>query len=369
MVWRSTKNSVLADQISILALVETIAAMGTAFGIYQYSGTLKYIAISGILAPFLLLRTPAMTAQSINWLLRIQDSLLNFASKRSFIVSVFIVLIPTLTMLAVGHLFVKFAITVLNLVLHPLELLRALPGNWRRVVLCTDLFAMPELFPGIEETGDSSIEIFKVSWWIKGLEEDYAIVRYAIGGPSVAVLYAFAGLYRWSLKSTALIWSPLLWAFRPLKAADHLVPFARGILYLTPYRVARWYSGIVIGLFVGKMAIFVLWYQVSAWFESWPAWPLLNHYLASDQLPLWQVASFASAVISFWVFVRAETVVHQADNKIFTEEGKERRFFQITFWIRNLLSAYTSICVLYITVRLAEVVRLPPLHPLVFPWS
>jgi hypothetical protein len=62
-------------------------------------------------------------------------------------------------------------------------------------------------------------------------------------------------VYRWSIKMTALIWSPLVWAFRPLAQNENIMVFARKVVDLSIYKVGRIYSGIVVVASIFKVII------------------------------------------------------------------------------------------------------------------
>src|SRR6266550_7337286 len=66
MVLFSTRESIHGDQISLLALAETLIAIGISLFLYFHFRFVNHILISAAIAPFLLLRTPRISDQSIN---------------------------------------------------------------------------------------------------------------------------------------------------------------------------------------------------------------------------------------------------------------------------------------------------------------
>jgi hypothetical protein len=71
-------------------------------------------------------------------------------------------------------------------------------------------------------------------------------------------------IYRWSLKSTALIWSPLLWVVisaRGTGIAKIDLSYVRDWQF---YAIMRYYSLFVITLFAAKMWLFFNWNSVAA---------------------------------------------------------------------------------------------------------
>ena len=65
MRWISNRESVEAEEISALALLETGAAMMLSISIAVYSHSIIHIAVSAAIAPFLLLRTDTTAAISM----------------------------------------------------------------------------------------------------------------------------------------------------------------------------------------------------------------------------------------------------------------------------------------------------------------
>ena len=57
MRWVSNKESVRKGEPSVLAIAETLVAMGLALWIAVHFGTVKHVVIGACIAPFLLLRT------------------------------------------------------------------------------------------------------------------------------------------------------------------------------------------------------------------------------------------------------------------------------------------------------------------------
>lgn len=82
--WWSTPESVEALTVSVLAIVETLAAVAIYAWIAVEFGTL-HLTISCCIAPFLLLRTPESTKRGLGWGLKLfraydSDRFLEFRS-------------------------------------------------------------------------------------------------------------------------------------------------------------------------------------------------------------------------------------------------------------------------------------------------
>jgi hypothetical protein len=202
--------------------------------------------------------------------------------------------------------------------------------------------------------------------YIRSLKSKLAFV---VGILYVAIfLYIPAALYRWSIKSTALIWSPLLWAFRPLQEKEDPLHFAAGIATLTKYRISRVYSAIILCLFAIKIYVFIAWFSLPPSVQRLPGWRFISHYLVPDAIPAWHIAAAVNAALTWLVLFRAEKYLHDATGGRPIPTEAMQRFFVISFVIRNILSIYTLTCILYLTFELVGLVELPNLRIILFPW-
>lgn len=107
---------------------------------------------------------------------------------------------------------------------HPLAGLKAIPTNWRLFVWHTDLLDPPELLPDHERTGFRAvISSTKVDgdWYPTGL------ILFSLAVP---ILYFPALIWRWSIKSTAWFYLPLLWVGRGWQniRGEQLLIWAKG---------------------------------------------------------------------------------------------------------------------------------------------
>lgn len=389
MVWYSTRESIRNQNVSVLAIVETMTAIGVTIWIAVHFNTLTHIAISAAIAPFLLLRTPTSNNQGLVLAARMANFVLtNLFQKlqprpwRNQVERV--LMLPYMALLMVASevvvVFLSFVIKALvaltSVLTRPVETLAAIPRNWRDIVFCTDIATPPELLPGLDDYKEDDVGIgqFKVGRMVTAIFSDLgpsrsvAAVSILLGIPYLLIIYIPASLYRWSLKSTAIIWSPLVWAFRPISGADDPRQFARGIINLGIYKIARAYSAVIFLFLCFKAIIFLLWFQITSEMEALPSWKIISSYLLPTSIPAWQVAALINVLLTWWVYTRATWYVHQADGGQQFDLKSAARFFQRTFIVRNILSVYTSLCTLYITVTIATAIRLPALQPIFFPW-
>lgn len=389
MVLFSSPQSIAEGQISAAAVIETLLAIGVSLAIYFYSGSALHIVIGATLAPFLLLRTDASTRQG----LELADRLIGVAGKvfrkisgwsdrlertkpgkilANWIVRPIMLFIIVAVVIAATFL-AKFAVVIYNIFTNFMHSFGSVPHNWRRIVLCTDSKTVPELVPGIESYASYRVELkdlddFRISDLIKETFSSGGEIPDYVFMPLVVVfLYVPASLYRWSLKSTAIIWSPLLWVFRPIKGVDNVEHYASGIISVGFYKVSRAFSLLTIALFVGKIYLWVSWTKISPALTAIPNWQVLNSLILPEDVALWQIAALFNAVLTWVIYFYASQYVHDTQDKTVEHRGA-KLFFKSTFITRNILSIYTSLCLLYITFELAHDLEFPTLRFIVFPW-
>ena len=241
--WWGTRGSADRGVISVLALVETLAAATVSGYIALRYGTL-YLVVSACIAPLLLLRTPASQKLGLEWgpraiartfqriellLHMLPDTrsrgLLGRALAGTFIVVAFVVLMALgFVVIALVTPVVRFTATLVTFLRTPLQCLRAIPGNWWRNIACVDMTHVPEPLPGIDSIIDNPD--FRQEFIL--LLHPWAVIR-LVGVPEkgkealppwffrallitlvVAIVALPAWLYRWFLKA-AFLNSPLVY--------------------------------------------------------------------------------------------------------------------------------------------------------------
>jgi hypothetical protein len=454
----STPESVREEEISFLAVVETLVAMAISVFIAIKIGTLKHLAVSACIAPFLLLRTEQSTRMAMAWAIylsphyfEITDSFVRlidriiyndflsyidphyyaltdsftslieriinqgFSSKviKYLLIAIVVILAAavlavTVALFGVSLILIRMVSMLLILIQNPLTTLSAIPKNWRRATLCVDVVHPPEILPG-SEAGNIPKEleflrgygplahIYKGQDLVfyKELEEflrarfgsvahagqgwlGTAIITLAFAPIIIALWYIPAISYRWSLKSTALIWSPLFWVITP--ARSNLIIRMKYIRHGVFYKVMRAYSLIIAILLLGKLYILWSWHEIVT---EWPSWPkiaeiwtkipkthVLYAYVAPPEIPIWQLAAFLNTVLAWVTFFIADLLLlRYGENQPLHEEIPHNVFRGLEI-IRNALSLYMIVCTLYITVSLSMEGKwnLPPLGTKLFPW-
>jgi len=222
---------------------------------------------------------------------------------------------------------------------------------------------MPEIIPGLEarsSTPDFNFEMIKLSHLLALAKTNWLLMTLMIV-PLVFVGIA-ALLYRWSLKSTAIIWSPFLWMAGQISEVDDLPRFLRSVVLLSFHRLSRIYSAFVLLFFAAKMALFVVFDQIENTIKLLPGWDVLRHFVAPEDVPLWQVAGALNGVLAWVILFLAERRFIDLEKSDGRNETALKNRFKALLIGRNLLSIYTSICALIITWMIA----IPLMHHLHF---
>ncbi|SFV63105.1 hypothetical protein MNB_SV-3-1625 [hydrothermal vent metagenome] len=226
-VWTSSVKSADKLQFSILALVETFLAVGVSFFVWFYYGFYWHIVTGLLVAPLFFLRTKKSEIDSLRFLQIKFETIF-------YLITVLLLIINFIYMIYIDFTFVKIIIGIIlsiifiTLFLQPLIglfiiinikifftfknlSLSNIPKNWFKIIMSTDMFHPPEVIPGIEKT--NSILKFKYFSLDKGMYEDlkdnpfYYLIKYMIFIPII--------IFRYSLKSTAWIYLPLIWLVQP----------------------------------------------------------------------------------------------------------------------------------------------------------
>ncbi|EIM27193.1 hypothetical protein [Microvirga lotononidis] len=399
----STDNSVEMEEISALAVGETLLAAVISYLIYWRTGSIIHIAVSASLAPFLLLRTKYSTELGLrfgNWASLFVEEVFSFipninrlfaeGNYSNYVRYSFIVfLTPLYVLFLLTYVIVtlilftlcKVAATILGVLRHPLESLGSIAYNWRKAVLYVDIMRTPELIPGVEGVPDNSVSLkyikeFKNSQLIHNLiYEDLSYLKFP-GRYLIAIAYC-AGMvflvipaivYRLSLKSTSVLWSPLLWVVRPAADASSIVQTMQRLVRRDVMLVTRVYSVLIIALFFTKLFLSYHWAELRVWIEPSMLWSLVAPLVAPNEIPWWQLAALTNAFLTIALYVAADYYLKELQIKASIPEHALQSSVKSVFIIRNILSIYTMLCTIYIVITNVDYERFPVIGTKLFPW-
>ena len=359
----SNPTSVDSREISVLAVCETILAVLASILIAVHLDTTIWIAVSASVAPFLLLRTKKSTELG----LRLFERFTAWSDKRPAGIN--------LVLPGIGAVCIRVFATVRCAIWHPIETLRAIPENWARIALCVDTFHPPEIVPAYHLQGsDTELKVtgLPVDAWQQvrsasfGLKPAVAI----LGALFCIILFGPPLLYRWSLKATSLVYSPLLWVLfvASRKIPDVQIALDR-IRRSDLSRIITAYSVIILAALASKLAMMVIWDGFADWWAQTPLGNILAIYVAPAEVPLWQVAAAINAIVAISLFVFAGAALMRFGAP---DEWPHKRIEVVVrslVVVRSSLTLYTIACTLYITLEAAKEWDLPALGMKLFPWQ
>jgi hypothetical protein len=228
---------------------------------------------------------------------------------------------------------IKLFSTSICLIIHPIESISVITGNWYRVVFCTDIGAIPELIPSIEQVSERSpIAAFRASNLLRIFGQlftnpkkfDPVFFEEFGGNRNIfmkiikitlafyvgifffflsAILFLIPGLaYRYAVKSTALIWSPLLWVSRPVSNPTDIKLTMSRILTRSIYKASRIYSTMFTIAFIAKMYLWLHSGELPNTFVSPSVLKAAREFIVPDQLPVWHLTSAFNSIASWGLY-------------------------------------------------------------------
>lgn len=173
-------------------------------------------------------------------------------------------------------------------------------------------------------------------------------------------------IYRWSLKSTSIIWSPLIWVIVRTQTIGSVRFRLHNICNTVLYKAMRWYSAIVLVLFGIKLLV---WLGPQTVALNTNMKPLLEPFIEPARLPLWQIFSAISAVLAIALYFLADWHLKQIEvgqpNRS-PEQTIKRKIGAITF-CRNIFALYTITCTIYIAWKISAQIEWPVFEFILFP--
>ena len=389
----STSESAEQGEISALAIVETLVAMSLTIWIAVRYQTVVHVAISGCIAPFLLLRTQASTKLALSWFeesgigdrvfmsamrlfqrlggLKEQNSLLkNFRWTLTIPIHT-----PSFLACVASLQVARVAATVFAMVSEPTTALRAVAANWRRVALATDVCCSPEVLPGIETNACSGIlSVLRFRVWMKSTREDLnwkkpvSFFRCCVFSPGAfALFYLPSILYRLSLKSTSLLYMPFMFVIRSHIGEDLSAKERIHDIKFGATEQLQWHYAVIV-VIANSAALLALFANIAvlnnAIESGGPMIALLcDLFLPTNgqQLTLkaWHIARFANAAIVIGLLLYADKAERRLDSGRWTE-NEVTTTFEIVRQVQLVLALYTTFCALSRFIQFALDAKLPP---------
>jgi len=370
----STPQSALAGEVTVLAIIETIAATAFSVWLVVHRGTLTHVVIGACVAPFLLLRTDQATKSAFSMAEQYQDFADEFSS------------VPSILLIVFGIPIIRPLALTISALRHPIKSVRAIPVNWNRMVWATDLYCPPEILPELETSTTPIIrdEAFRFTTLIATVRQEFKH-----GDLSTAVFLATVGLiwyipalaYRYSLKATALIYLPAIWVLHDsLVEVSGLQHKLEDIKDSQIERLKRWYSAFVLLFLV--IIPFIIYLTKQEWLQELTTWmqhthpaiiALLSAFLPTAPTGLeirgWHLARSINATLTILLFIWADGKMRQIARGTFEKTGAAVARLNLWLLVRGILTLYIIGCTIYIVAAAVNWKGLWPIHVKWFPWS
>lgn len=402
--WHSSVESVRAGQISVLAVVETLAAIAL-FAYLVAIGHATYVVAAALLAPLLLLRTKGSTEYGFCLFRSAEDRIVRIfrGAERGSIEEVESTIqkyeakifqgdesaasmarigenlvrlswgfryVPYAACLSIVAPLCKAAATAMAVARSPLETIRAIPQNWRRYIALMDM-AHPWEFVPVPADAESLAFLVRLrdrgrTPWVRGLRPSVHGMSQTLSMYAHACTFLVAGalstVYRWSIKGTAPVWLPLLWI--SIESRRNVMKAFRATSEYAWGKFIFGYSVAVVALLVAK---YVLWYDASHSGQAIQFASAWNVWIAPAEFPRWQLAAGLNAFIGIVLFFVADSVLkRQAAGEVINEQALEPTMRTI-FVGRVILTIYTSLGSLYVIATILPQLALPPIGEHWFP--
>ncbi|MDQ4087661.1 MAG: hypothetical protein M3177_06605 [Pseudomonadota bacterium] len=335
----STPGSIADGNITLLAVFETFASVAIYGVIAHWTSSFVHFAAAVCAAPLFLLRTKySYRLGIILW-----DKYLAFPNNAPFLTLVRILIVP------LAGPIIRFLATFAGVVKYPLRAARAMPANWFRQCLCTDLFYQPELVPG-----ESNLKYTRMGFrilvrdaWEELKKRDSLIAKMftvSILITTLVIGYIPALLLRISFKATSIIYIPLIFvAHTTVGSKTSLSTRLARIVSGELEKSRRWISWTILAVATLKvLALFEL-IEISTLADHVLGTAIAQRVLASGSWPWWQVALIADALITLFLLFFADAALGRIAGKEPWPEGRTRGVLSALTFTRGFLASTTVI--------------------------
>jgi hypothetical protein len=365
MRFSSTIDSAKSGETTILAIIETSLAILISIFIAIRFDTLLHIIIGSCIAPFLLLRSPESTEYGKRLFEPKKKNLRQDEwSESDFFQSMG----GELTNLILWAFIIRIFATVryfklgFKFILH----------NWSRVTFCTDMFTPFELVPGSGPITDVLLRnlgtfislllggiflavicsiLFLIGIFsatdkqaliiilVLGAVLSGGFLMMGVAGGTGVLCFLIPFAYRFSLKSTAYIWYPLIFVLKPsFPEKFSLIDKLEEIQELGLEKISRFLAWYNFFQFILKMIFFP--YLVDKW-NTFIFAPFFNIWFKPYEMHPWHIATFINActVLGGYYFYidKAPRRLRTGD---FDEKAVERNLYRLLL-VRKIICAYT----------------------------
>lgn len=268
----------------------------------------------------------------------------------------------------------KLWATIIVCFASPWECVKAIPVNWSRIVFSVDMRRSPEIIPGIESKRYKAITQHiadlrfgeSMNDGVKKIHEN-GFLKKAMGLLVLSftfILYFPAFAYRWSLKSSSLVWLPLIYIIGAKdEKCDEKDNNKRLQIILDRFRNSMWaklllaYNLIVLIFFTllpvvmaGKASLVLKSFEANQKWITVLDSPFMQYFFIFNlHFDLWHVTRFLTAFFSLALFFYADRLL--LARKVIPDYGLKSAPYIIRTGYHLLIipfSLFTIACGLYL---------------------
>jgi hypothetical protein len=166
-----------------------------------------------------------------------------------------------------------------------------------------------------------------------------------------------------------VLWLPLIWIVIQARSGAQVMARLNVIRRSAWSKTMLAYSTFVVLAFLAKLALlFGIWHLANL---NWlgPLGDAATRLVAPFELPLWQIAGAANAVLAWLFFFHADQhLLAQGTSEAWPEVWVRREYalFEV---VRTTLTLYVIACTFYIAAAVAWQTEWPPIRFVLFPWT
>jgi hypothetical protein len=346
----STTASIANGEVTLLAVIECILSIIVYVGTALYWNTVLHIAFAVALAPLFLLRTRYSYTLALGLYEKVWTWTGGPNSLRKYLFVVVYIFGVTIRMTA----------TFLSIIRFPRRTISAIPNNWVRQTLCTDMFLVPEIIPGERYSNKVIITLYSLANLARQLPQEFKRDPIPSLAFSWAILITFvvgyvpAILLRISFKATSIAYFPLIFVARASNTSVSSVKwrlerFTKG--ELEKYR--RRLSGIVLSLLVAKVA-----FAAGIIEQAYLSEMLGSERLATilvGRITWWHCSLAIDSVVTFAIFFYSDSAISRLEHSAEVHSRKVLTLVDSLAFLRGVTA--TATILYFFGVALFTVVR------------
>ncbi|MDB5340060.1 MAG: hypothetical protein JWN70_5679 [Planctomycetaceae bacterium] len=399
----SNEESAKNGEPSLVAIVETLIAVGFSFSIGVTYGTWWHVFIAACVAPLLLLRTDESSRAGIELYAKCMDAVEPFGNRLNAplrrlalapmlvqlpISLVLLFLMPTLLFcwLLLAVLISKSTATFTFLVRDFVKQLAAIPTNFWKITVATDFLVSPLLMP-LPDTlrpEEANYRNFAAYRFPEVIQSSFFKPQPSNVTRSLAtlkpIIYLFMGItigvcfaYRFSVKATSIVWFPLLWALKPVRKDGRSWETQLRVYWdqKGPQIVAV-FSSISIALFALKYALWAIRFKLADFIDEARQVRGLSEWLQAiirpEAIPIWHIAIAVNSLLGLYFWWQVANWLVEYNHNSGPSEPHVTKVVAVTFFVRRLLTSYTIIWNVFIIYNVAKLLPVPEIGWQLFPW-